>query len=117
MFTSPCFITTLKRLDCLVVVLLFRMMALGDIILRNKSSQTAGDYKVRQLLESLSEVMLHEDEMAYHFWVLMFPVVWGSLSDNKDNQIFLAKPIIMLLSQEYHHQQAHKRPNVIPVSL
>lgn len=93
------------------------MMALGDIILRNKSSQTAGDYKVGQLLESLSEVMLHEDEMAYHFWVLMFPVVWGSLSDNKDNQIFLAKPIITLLSQEYHHQQAHKRPNVIPVSL
>lgn len=61
--------------------------------------------------------MLHEDDMAYHFWVLMFPVVWGSLSDNKDNQIFLAKPIITLLSQEFHHQQAHKRPNVIPVSL
>jgi hypothetical protein len=75
----------------------------------------AGSYKAQHLLEWVSEVLLLEDQLAYEYWVIMFPLVWGSLSDKKDNQIFLAKPVIQLLSQEYHHQQADKRPNVIPV--
>ena len=75
----------------------------------------AGSYKAAQLLEWVSEVLLLEDQLAYEYWVIMFPLVWGSLSDKKDNQVFLAKPVIQLLSQEYHHRQADKRPNVIPV--
>jgi hypothetical protein len=51
--------------------------------------------------------------VAYHLWVLVFPIVWATLE--KQQQINLAKPIIQLLSKEYHQRQAGQRPNVIQV--
>ncbi len=53
--------------------------------------------------------------MAAHLWVLVFPIVWATLSERKEQQINLAKPIIMLLSKEYHSRQANLRPNVVQV--
>jgi hypothetical protein len=49
--------------------------------------------------------------VAYHLWVLVFPIVWATLQ--KQQQINLAKPIISLLSKEYHQRQAMARPNVV----
>lgn len=51
--------------------------------------------------------------VAYHLWVLVFPIVWATLA--KQQQINLAKPIIALLSKEYHQRQAMARPNVVQV--
>jgi hypothetical protein len=47
--------------------------------------------------------------------VLVFPIVWATLA--KQQQINLAKPIIALLSKEYHQRQAMARPNVVQVSV
>jgi transformation/transcription domain-associated protein len=52
--------------------------------------------------------------VAYHLWVLVFPIVWATLA--KQQQINLAKPIISMLSKEYHQRQALLRPNVVQVS-
>jgi hypothetical protein len=52
--------------------------------------------------------------VAYHLWVLVFPIVWATLQ--KQQQINLAKPIISLLSKEYHQRQAMARPNVVQVN-
>ena len=68
------------------------------------------------ILTAISEVMLLDNNLGYHLWVLIFPIVWATLSDNKDNQAQLAKPIISLLSREFHQDQANERPNVIQVS-
>ncbi len=54
-----------------------------------------------------------DPSVAYHLWVLVFPIVWATLE--KQQQINLAKPIIQLLSKEYHQRQAGQRPNVIQV--
>jgi hypothetical protein len=51
--------------------------------------------------------------VAHHLWVLVFPIVWATLQ--KQQQINLAKPIISLLSKEYHQRQAMARPNVVQV--
>ena len=53
--------------------------------------------------------------MAYHLWVLVFPIVWATLAEKKDQQVQLAKPIIQLLSKEHHGKQMHHRPNVVQV--
>lgn len=52
--------------------------------------------------------------VAYHLWVLVFPIVWATLA--KQQQINLAKPIISMLSKEFHQRQAMMRPNVVQVS-
>lgn len=76
----------------------------------------AGSYTTEHLLQSISEVMLTENSMSYYLWVLIFPIVWATLSDNKEKQIHLAKPIISLLSKEFHQEQAAQRPNVVQVA-
>lgn len=77
----------------------------------------AGGYKNEELLQSIGEVMIHENEMSYYLWVLIFPIVWSTLSDTKEKQIHLAKPIITLLSREFHKEQTSSRPNVVQASL
>jgi transformation/transcription domain-associated protein len=52
--------------------------------------------------------------VSYHLWVLVFPIVWATLQ--KQQQINLAKPIISMLSKEFHQRQAMMRPNVVQVS-
>ncbi|KAK9813189.1 hypothetical protein WJX72_010368 [[Myrmecia] bisecta] len=79
--------------------------------------QTAGQFKVADLLGSLREVAHGEPWLAYHLWVLVFPIVWATLADKKEQQVHLAKPTINLLSKEYHQRQAHHRPNVVQALL
>ena len=62
---------------------------------------------------SLREYCQADAHVSYHLWVLVFPIVWAALE--KQQQVTLAKPIIALLSKEYHHKQAHHRPNIIQV--
>ena len=77
----------------------------------------AGGFKVEQLVNAIGEVTHADAQMAYHLWVLVFPIVWATLSDDKNQQIHLAKPIINLLSKEFHQRQADMRPNVVQVPL
>lgn len=76
----------------------------------------AGSYSNQQLMQCISEVMVLENNMAYYLWVLIFPIVWATLSDQKEKQVHLAKPIISLLSKEFHAEQATERPNVVQAS-
>ena len=49
--------------------------------------------------------------VSHNLWILIFPIVWSALQ--KTQQIQLAKPIIALLSKEYHLKQSMMRPNVV----
>ncbi len=66
-------------------------------------------------MTSLREIAHADSQMAYHLWVLVFPIVWATLAEKKDQQVQLAKPIIQLLSKEHHGKQTHHRPNVVQV--
>jgi len=81
----------------------------------NKVYTNAGSYEVRDMVSSVTEVAHGDPHMACHLWVLVFPIVWATLSEKKEQQIQLAKPIIALLSKEYHLKQAQHRPNVVQV--
>ncbi len=72
-----------------------------------------GNPSVRTLFESLREVSVYERAIPYHMWLLVFPIVWQTLP--KEQQVTLAKPLISLLSREYHARQAMQRPNVVQV--
>lgn len=66
-------------------------------------------------MHSVRELLHAHTHVAYHLWVLMFPIVWATL--DKPQQVALAKPIITLLSREYHTKQAGARPNVVQAML
>ncbi|KAL0051806.1 hypothetical protein WJX82_002492 [Trebouxia sp. C0006] len=76
-----------------------------------------GQLKVSNLVTSLREIAHADSQMAYHLWVLVFPIVWATLAEKKDQQVQLAKPIIQLLSKEHHGKQTHHRPNVVQALL
>eukprot|EP00884_Botryococcus_braunii_P021980 jgi/Botrbrau1/8466/Bobra.0237s0083.1 len=76
-----------------------------------------GGLLVMDLVDCLSSASALDNWIAHQLWVLVFPIVWATLSDKKDQQMSLAKPIILLLSKEYHLRQAHLRPNVIQALL
>lgn len=67
------------------------------------------------LIFPLRELAHTEANVAYHFWVLVFPIVWVTL--NKEDQVQLAKPLITLLSKDYHKKQQASRPNVVQALL
>lgn len=130
------------------------------------------------MVHCMREYLHADNHMAYHLWVLMFPIVWATLEKQQQvggreggaprgcclclhdpaasqpfgrqqpverlhargphgpqaaqapsrahprvrppslparTQVTLAKPIIQLLSKEYHYKQSHLRPNVIQV--
>ncbi|KNA06133.1 hypothetical protein SOVF_183880 [Spinacia oleracea] len=71
--------------------------------------------QVADLLVPLKELAHTDANVAYHLWVLIFPIVWVSL--NKDEQVALAKPMIALLSKDYHKKQQTHRPNVVQALL
>lgn len=54
-------------------------------------------------------------QVAYHMWVLIFPIVWATLQQSE--QVQLAKPMIALLSKQYHTKQLDRRPNVVQALL
>lgn len=71
--------------------------------------------QVADLLVPLRELAHTDANVAYHLWVLVFPIVWVTL--HKDEQIALAKPMITLLSKDYHKKQQANRPNVVQALL
>ncbi|KAG1663525.1 hypothetical protein FOA52_003153, partial [Chlamydomonas sp. UWO 241] len=76
---------------------------------------TAGGLRVSDMMGALREYATVDPGVAHHLWVLVFPIVWATLE--KPQQIHLAKPIITLLSKEYHQRQAMVRPNVVQALL
>ncbi|BDA47386.1 probable transcription-associated protein 1 [Coccomyxa sp. Obi] len=76
-----------------------------------------GSYEVQDMVSTVTEVAHGDAHMASHLWVLVFPIVWATLSEKKEQQIQLAKPIIHLLSKEYHLRQSQQRPNVVQALL
>jgi transformation/transcription domain-associated protein len=66
--------------------------------------------QVADVMAPLKELAFADPNVAYHLWVLVFPIVWVTLQ--KDEQVALAKPIIALLSKDYHKRQQGCRPNV-----
>lgn len=77
----------------------------------NKTSRL----QVADLLGPLRELAHTDANVAYHLWVLVFPIVWVSL--NKEEQVALAKPMIALLSKDCHKKQQAQRPNVVQALL
>ncbi|KAE8010614.1 hypothetical protein FH972_006971 [Carpinus fangiana] len=71
--------------------------------------------KVADLVVPLRELAHTDSNVAYHLWVLVFPIVWVTL--NKEEQVALAKPMITLLSKDYHKKQQASRPNVVQALL
>ncbi|VFQ99863.1 unnamed protein product [Cuscuta campestris] len=71
--------------------------------------------KVADLVLPLRELAHTDANVAYHLWVLVFPIVWVTLL--KEEQVALAKPMITLLSKDYHKRQAMQRPNVVQALL
>ena len=69
------------------------------------SHNYAGSTVVADLVASMGEVAHCDASIAAHLWALVFPIVWATLSERKEQQIQLAKPIIGLLSKEYHIRQ------------
>lgn len=65
---------------------------------------------VADVMAPLRELAFADPNVAYHLWVLVFPIVWVTL--HKEEQVALAKPIIALLSKDYHKRQQGCRPNV-----
>ncbi|KAI4327728.1 hypothetical protein L6164_020154 [Bauhinia variegata] len=71
--------------------------------------------QVSDLLIPLRELAHSDANVAYHLWVLVFPIVWVTL--HKEEQVALAKPMITLLSKDYHKRQQASRPNVVQALL
>ncbi len=71
--------------------------------------------QVADLVLPLRELAHTDAHVAYHMWVLVFPIVWATLQ--KEEQVMLAKPMITLLSKDYHLKQLSKRPNVVQALL
>ncbi|XVF62182.1 hypothetical protein PTKIN_Ptkin08bG0196500 [Pterospermum kingtungense] len=71
--------------------------------------------RVRDLVLPLRDLAHTDPNVAYHLWVLVFPIVWVTL--NKEEQVALAKPMITLLSKDYHKKQQASRPNVVQALL
>ncbi|XP_020600148.1 LOW QUALITY PROTEIN: transformation/transcription domain-associated protein-like [Phalaenopsis equestris] len=86
--------------------------------LLNKHAQFLNEMsklQVADLVIPLRELAYADPNVAYHLWVLIFPIVWVTLQ--KEEQVSLAKPIISLLSKDYHKKQQASRPNVVQALL
>ncbi|KAK8653078.1 hypothetical protein V6N13_127093 [Hibiscus sabdariffa] len=71
--------------------------------------------QVADLVIPLRELAHADSNVAFHLWVLVFPIVWVTL--HKEEQVALAKPMITLLSKDYHKKQQASRPNVVQALL
>ncbi|KAI3989472.1 hypothetical protein MKX01_022747 [Papaver californicum] len=71
--------------------------------------------QVADLIVPLRELAHIDANVAYLLWVLVFPIVWVTL--HKEEQVALAKPMITLLSKDYHKRQQASRPNVVQALL
>ncbi|XP_044469337.1 transcription-associated protein 1-like isoform X2 [Mangifera indica] len=71
--------------------------------------------QVVDLIIPLRKLAHTDANVAYHLWVLVFPTGWVTL--HKEEQVALAKPMISLLSKDYHKRQQASRPNVVQALL
>ncbi|KAJ3683868.1 hypothetical protein LUZ60_014095 [Juncus effusus] len=71
--------------------------------------------QVEDLMGPLRELAFADSNVTYHLWVLVFPIVWITLKNPE--QVNLAKPMITLLSKDYHKKQQCNRPNVVQALL
>lgn len=71
--------------------------------------------KVSNLIIPLRDLAHADANVAYHLWVLVFPIVWMTL--HKEEQAALAKPLNILVSKDYHKKQQASRPNVVQALL
>lgn len=71
--------------------------------------------QVADVVIPLRELAHTDANVAYNLWVLVFPIVWVTL--HKEEQVALAKPMITLLSKDYHKKQQASRPNVVQALL
>ncbi|KAJ7564762.1 hypothetical protein O6H91_02G032300 [Diphasiastrum complanatum] len=84
----------------------------------NKHAQFLNELSKLQVVDlvlPLRELAHNDPQVANHMWVLVFPIVWATLQ--KEEQVMLAKPMITLLSKEYHSKQLDKKPNVVQALL
>lgn len=91
---------------------------LSFVTVSNKHARFLNDMsklQVADLVIPLRELAHTDANVAYHLWVLVFPIAWATLQ--KEEQVALAKPMITLFSKEYHGKQQGKRPNVVQALL
>ncbi|XVE82488.1 hypothetical protein DITRI_Ditri16bG0008800 [Diplodiscus trichospermus] len=92
------------------------LLTLDSLVL--KHAQFLDEMSKRQVADlviPLRELAHTDADVAYNLWVLVFPIVWVTL--HKEEQIALAKPMITLLSKDYHKKQQASRPNVVQALL
>ena len=88
----------------------------AEMLARHAAFMTKiGALRVKDLVGPLREVATRNAHMSYYLWVLIYPIVWATLQ--REEQMQLAKPMIALLSKEYHQRQAAVRPNVVQALL
>ncbi|GLJ07095.1 hypothetical protein SUGI_0058030 [Cryptomeria japonica] len=87
----------------------------GLVTRHSKFLNEISKLQVADLVTPLRELAHTDANVAYHMWVLVFPIVWATLQ--KEEQVTLAKPMITLLSKDYHSKQQDKRPNVVQALL
>ncbi|KAK4773935.1 hypothetical protein SAY87_028954 [Trapa incisa] len=87
----------------------------GLVLKHAKFLNEMNKLQVADLIASLRELAHTDPNVAYHLWVLVFPIVWVTL--HKEEQVLLAKPMITLLSKDYHKKQQASRPNVVQALL
>ncbi|KAK2974573.1 hypothetical protein RJ640_016914 [Escallonia rubra] len=92
------------------IVVMFEALNMLRVVVNSVARETVAD-----LVIPLRELAHTDANVAYHLWVLVFPIVWVTL--HKDEQITLAKPMIALLSKDYHKKQQASRPNVVQALL
>ncbi|KAL8682682.1 MAG: hypothetical protein Q9186_001278 [Xanthomendoza sp. 1 TL-2023] len=72
---------------------------------------SVGDVKVGDIMEPLCQLQHTDSEVAYQFWVALYPLCWSLLS--KDDRSDLEKGLVTLLTRDYHQRQVDRRPNVV----
>lgn len=72
-------------------------------------------FQVADLVLPLIELAQKDPNVAYSLWVLLIPPIWMAL--HEDEQLALAKPMVALLSKDYHKKQQACRPNVVQALL
>ncbi|CAN8229179.1 unnamed protein product [Cochlearia groenlandica] len=87
-----------------------------DIVMKHAQFlNAASKLQVADVVIPLRDLAHTDANVAYHLWVLVFPIVWATLP--KEEQVALAKPMISLLSKDYHKKQQGHRPNVVQALL
>ncbi|KAL8838619.1 MAG: hypothetical protein Q9170_002065 [Blastenia crenularia] len=70
-----------------------------------------GEVKVGDIIEPLCQLQHTDPDMAYQFWIALYPLCWSLLT--KDDRSDLEKGLITLLTKDYHQRQVDRRPNVV----